>query len=101
MYQSFKGKGSMKNKIIFKIKNLNKKFKNSLILNNVTFNIFEGETLGIVGPSGCGKSTFGKILLLLLSPDSGEIIYKNKKKILHNLSFSTVRCRKGLAHHFK
>lgn len=84
MYQSFKGKGSMKNKIIFKIKNLNKKFKNSLILNNVTFNIFEGETLGIVGPSGCGKSTFGKILLLLLSPDSGEIIYKNKNIFDYN-----------------
>lgn len=74
----------MKNKIIFKIKNLNKKFKNSMILDNVNFDIFEGETLGIVGPSGCGKSTFGKILLLLLSPNSGEIIYKNKNIFDYN-----------------
>ncbi|MEG0234972.1 MAG: ABC transporter ATP-binding protein [Cetobacterium sp.] len=74
----------MKNKIIFKIKNLNKKFKNSMVLDNVNFDIFEGETLGIVGPSGCGKSTFGKILLLLLSPNSGEIIYKNKNIFDYN-----------------
>lgn len=74
----------MKNKIIFKIKNLNKKFKNSMVLDNVNFDIFEGEALGIVGPSGCGKSTFGKILLLLLSPNSGEIIYKNKNIFDYN-----------------
>lgn len=68
----------MENNIILKIKNLNKKFKNSIILKDLTFNIYEGETLGIVGPSGCGKSTFGQILLLLLSQDSGEIIYRDK-----------------------
>ncbi|MCQ8212783.1 dipeptide/oligopeptide/nickel ABC transporter ATP-binding protein [Cetobacterium somerae] len=79
----------MKNNIILKIKNLNKNFRNSIVLKDVSFDIFEGETLGFVGPSGCGKSTFGKILLLLLSQDSGEIIYKdknifnfNKKEIL-------------------
>lgn len=79
----------MENNIILKIKNLNKKFKNSIVLKDLNFNIYEGETLGIVGPSGCGKSTFGKLLLLLLSQDSGQIIYKdknifnfNKKEIL-------------------
>ena len=79
----------MENSIILKIKNLNKKFKNSIVLKDLNFNIYEGETLGIVGPSGCGKSTFGKLLLLLLSQDSGQIIYKdknifnfNKKEIL-------------------
>lgn len=76
----------MKSKIIFKINNLNKKFKDSLVLNNINFNVFQGETLGIVGPSGCGKSTFGKILLLLLSPDSGEIIYKDKNIFDYNKS---------------
>ena len=55
-----------------------------MVLDNVNFDIFEGETLGIVGPSGCGKSTFGKILLLLLSPNSGEIIYKNKNIFDYN-----------------
>lgn len=68
----------MKNKVILKVKDLNKKFKNSTILESINFDVFQGETLGIVGPSGCGKSTFGKILLLLLHPDSGEIIYEDK-----------------------
>ncbi len=68
----------MKNKVILKVKDLNKKFKNSTILESISFDVFQGETLGIVGPSGCGKSTFGKILLLLLHPDSGEIIYEDK-----------------------
>lgn len=76
----------MKNKIIFKVKNLNKKFRNSTVLSNVSFDIFEGETLGIIGPSGCGKSTFGKILLLLLTSDSGEIMYKNKNIFEYNKS---------------
>ncbi|MBC2851460.1 ABC transporter ATP-binding protein [Cetobacterium sp. 8H] len=76
----------MENKVILKIRNLNKKFNTSVVLNDITFDIFKGETLGIVGPSGCGKSTFGKILLLLLSPESGEIIYEDKNIFNYNKS---------------
>lgn len=85
----------MKNKIIFKVKNLNKKFRNSTVLSGVSFDIFEGETLGIIGPSGCGKSTFGKILLLLLTSDSGEIMYKNKNIFEYNKS-ETLEFRKDV-----
>lgn len=77
----------MENKVILKIRNLNKKFNNRIVLNNITFDIFKGETLGIVGPSGCGKSTFGKILLLLLSPESGEIIYEEENIFNYNKSY--------------
>lgn len=66
-----------KNKIL-EIKNISKAFKNKVALENVNIDVYEGETLGIVGPSGGGKSTLGKILLMLLEPDSGEIIYKGK-----------------------
>ena len=42
-------------------------------VDDVSFDLFPGETLGLVGESGCGKSTTGKLLLRLLEADSGEI----------------------------
>ncbi len=44
-------------------------------VDGVTFNIRRGETLGIVGESGCGKTTLGRLVLKLLKPDSGKIMF--------------------------
>jgi len=47
-------------------------------VDGVDFEIYQGETLGLVGESGCGKSTIGRVILKLLESDEGKIIYQDK-----------------------
>ena len=63
-----------------KINNLTKVYNDKTVLNNISFEVNDGEFLSILGPSGCGKTTLLKILIGIESPTSGEII-KNEKDI--------------------
>ena len=71
----------MANKII-EVKNAKKYFntKKGLLhaVDDVSFTINEGETLGLVGESGCGKSTTGRVALRLLDATAGEVFYEGK-----------------------
>ena len=48
-------------------------------VDDVSFSITKGETLGLVGESGCGKTTVGRTILQLYKPTSGEIIYDGEE----------------------
>lgn len=59
---------------MIQVVNLEKSFNGRDVLKGVSFEVWAGETLGIIGPSGCGKSTILKLLCGLLKPDGGQII---------------------------
>src|SRR5688572_22997116 len=48
-------------------------------VDDVSFSIAQGETLGLVGESGCGKSTTGKLILRLLDPTAGTVSWRGKR----------------------
>ena len=62
---------------ILEIKNISK-FYDTIACDDVSFNLYPNEVLGIVGESGSGKTTISNLILRLVSPSNGEILYHGK-----------------------
>lgn len=58
---------------IIEVKNITKRFNDKLVLDNVSYEVNEGEIFGFIGPNGAGKSTLINIMTSLLVPDSGTV----------------------------
>ncbi|MBQ6594836.1 MAG: dipeptide ABC transporter ATP-binding protein [Clostridia bacterium] len=71
--------------VLLDVKNLKKYFPSGeksrpvKAVDGISFQIFRGETLGVVGESGCGKSTTGRLVLNLMPPTSGEITFRGQR----------------------
>jgi len=72
------------------VKNLSKSFDGRKVLDNISFKVENGQTLGIVGFSGSGKSTLLKIISGILYKDSGEIIYPKDSEIAMSFQYSAL-----------
>jgi len=79
---------------ILKVEKLTKMYDDFLAIDNISFEINEGEIVGLVGPNGAGKTTIIQMILLLLAPTKGKIeifgmdIKNNREEILECLNFS-------------
>lgn len=76
-------------KIKLSVKNLSKSFGDLLVLDDISFDVAEGEFLCVVGPTGCGKTTFLNSVTKLYQPSSGEIFLNGEPVDLkkHNVSY--------------
>ena len=72
--KSFKNKKS-----ILSLKNVSLSFKKRQILENISFDINQGEIFGMLGPNGVGKSTIFNLITGLIKPDDGQIFINNEE----------------------
>ncbi len=86
--------GSMRKSIV-EIRNLTKRFNDFTAVDNISFDIKEGEILGLLGPNGAGKTTTIHMLLGLITPTIGSIhmfgldLAKHRETILRQVNFSS------------
>ena len=80
---------------VLEVKNLTKKFKDFVAVDNISFELKTGEILGLLGPNGAGKTTTIQMLLDVMGPTSGSISYfgkslfDHKSEILKQVNFSS------------
>ena len=65
----------MSQKPVIQVKNLVARYGDEIILDNISFDVFKGEIIGVIGTSGCGKSTLLRHLIGLDAPFSGKILF--------------------------
>lgn len=71
----------MSEKALLQVQKVNKSFGGVKAIRNVSFELGQGEILGVIGPNGSGKTTLVNLITGFIKPDSGGVFFKNKKII--------------------
>ena len=77
--KKFRIKSFKQKTTLLKLQNISLSFQNRQILENISFEINQGEIFGMLGPNGGGKSTIFNLVTGLIKPDNGDIIIRNEK----------------------
>ena len=77
--KKFRIKSFKQKKSILSLKNISLSIQKRQILENISFDINQGEIFGMLGPNGVGKSTIFNLITGLIKPDNGQIFIKNEK----------------------
>ena len=77
--KKFRIKSFKQKKTILKLQNISLSFQKRQILQNISFDINQGEIFGMLGPNGVGKSTIFNLVTGLIKPDKGDIIIKDER----------------------
>jgi len=68
-------------KNILKIDGLQKSFFEKMVVDDLSFTVKSGETFGLLGPNGAGKTTTMRMIMNIIAPDAGEIIFNDKTRV--------------------
>ena len=72
---------------ILEIKNVTKSYAKKKAIDEVSFNVTEGEVFGLLGPNGAGKTTLIRMINQITMPDSGEIYFNGERLSEKHISF--------------
>ena len=82
---------------IIEVKNLQKKFKDNVVLKDITEHVDKGQVICVIGPSGAGKSTFLRCLNALEQPSSGQVLFESQNLVgLNDKKLDHIRQRLGM-----
>lgn len=82
---------------LLEIREVSKKFNETVVVDKLSFMVKGGETFGLLGPNGAGKTTMMRMIMNILRPDSGEILYNDEPRYkIKGLHFGYLPEERGL-----
>ena len=66
---------------LLRVQHLTKRFGGLIAVNDVSFDVEEGEILSVIGPNGAGKSTLFKLIASFVKPTTGQVLFKGERDL--------------------